>query len=59
MKVLKGNIVKCDKCKSFLQYNDNDIEHVQMYYTVATYNGETYTAKIITCPVCKERIEVY
>jgi len=42
MKILKGNIVKCDKCKSFLQYNDNDIENVQMYYSINTYDDEHF-----------------
>ena len=58
MKVLKGNVEKCE-CGCTLQYEEKDIQLEERGYTVGTYNGETYMAKIITCPVCKRKIEVY
>jgi len=58
MKVLKGNIVKC-QCGKYLQYTEDDIDYVERGYNVGTYNGETYNAKIIRCPNCKRTIEVY
>lgn len=58
MKVLKGNIKEC-RCGAFLQYDEKDIEEVEKGYDVGTYNGETYMAKFITCPVCKRKIEMY
>lgn len=58
MKVLKGSVEKCE-CGSILRYNESDIKKVEMSYGLGTYAGETYIAKIITCPVCGRKIEVY
>lgn len=58
MKVLKGNICKC-QCGAFLKYDDKDIKTVEIGYNVGTYAGETYIAKIITCPICLRKIELY
>lgn len=58
MKVLRGNICKC-QCGTFLKYDDKDIETVERGYDVGTYVGETYIAKIITCPICLRKIEIY
>ena len=58
MKVLKGNIVKC-QCGKYLQYDEEDIEKIERGYGVGTYNGETYMAKVIQCPNCKRTIEIY
>lgn len=59
MKVLNNkNIVKCS-CGAILQYTNEDIKTVERGYGVQTYGGETYMAQIITCPKCKEKIEVY
>ena len=57
MKVLKGNIIKC-QCDKYLQYDENDITERAMGYGVATYNGETYIAKFIECPICHKHIEI-
>ena len=58
MKVLRGNIKEC-RCGAFLKYDKNDIEEVERGYDVGTYAGETYIAKIITCPICLRKIELY
>ena len=58
MEVLRGNIKEC-KCGAFLKYNNKDIETVEKEYNVGTYAGETYIAKIITCPICLRKIEIY
>lgn len=58
MKVLNKNVVKCI-CGAILQYNESDIKTVERGYGVQSYAGETYIAKIITCPKCKREIEVY
>lgn len=58
MKVLRGNIKEC-RCGAFLKYNKNDIEEVERGYDVGTCGGETYIAKIITCPICLRKIEIY
>lgn len=59
MKVLDNkNIVKCS-CGVILQYTDKDIKTVERGYSVQSYAGETYMAKIITCPKCKREIEVH
>lgn len=57
MKVIRGRLKECP-CGSFLCYDDNDIEIVERSYNVGTYNGETYMAKIITCPICLRKLEV-
>jgi len=59
MKILKGNICQCSRCRTFLEYEDDDIESVERGYGVGTYYGETYIANIITCPTCGNKIEVY
>lgn len=58
MKVLRGNIKECT-CGAFLKYDDKDIETVERGYSIGTYAGETYIAKIITCPICLRKIEIY
>lgn len=58
MKVLRGNICECC-CGAFLQYDDNDITKVEKSYGVGTYADETYIAKMITCPICLRKIEIY
>ena len=58
VKILKGNIVKCSDCNSFLKYDDSDITTEERGYGVGTYYGETYMAKIITCPKCNKKIEL-
>lgn len=57
MKVLRGNIKEC-RCGAFLQYDKDDIEEVTKSYDVGSYYGETYVAKIITCPICLRKIEL-
>ena len=57
MEVLRGKIVGC-KCGSFLKYDESDIKTEERGYGVGTYYGETYIAKIITCPICLRKIEV-
>jgi len=57
MEVLRGNIKEC-KRGAFLKYNNKDIETVEKEYNVGTYAGETYIAKIITCPICLRKIEL-
>ena len=39
--------------------NFSDIKTEERSYDVMTYAGETYIAKIITCPKCGREIEVY
>lgn len=57
--VLGNNITKCYNCGSYISYGDCDIERKEMSYGVGTYNGETYMGKLITCPKCGSKIEVY
>jgi len=59
VKILKGNIAKCPDCNSFLKYDDSDITTEERCCVVGTYYGETYNAKLITCPRCGKEIEVY
>ena len=59
VKKLEGNIVKCSKCRSYLEYAASDITTKECGYGVGTYQGETYMGKFVTCPVCGEKIEVY
>ena len=58
MKVLRGNIKEC-RCGAFLKYDKNDIKEVERGYDVGIYAGETYIAKIIICPICLRKIEIY
>lgn len=58
VKILDNNITKCDKCRSYLEYDKSDIETKEMSYGVGTYYGETYMGKLITCPKCGNKIEV-
>ena len=58
-KVYEGNIVKCSCCSSYIEYDDSDIIREERGYGVMSYAGETYMAKIIICPKCGKKIEVY
>ena len=58
VKKLEGNIVKCSKCRSYLEYRTSDIEEKECSYGVQSYAGETYMGKFITCPSCGNKIEV-
>lgn len=58
IKVLDWNIVKCPHCGTNLSYEDSDITTEERGYGVGTYYGETYMAKIITCPKCNKKIEL-
>ena len=58
-KVYEGNIVKCPHCNVFVEYDESDISREERDYGVGTYAGETYMAKIIICPKCGKKIEVY
>ena len=58
-KVLGSNVVKCHRCGSYTEYGETDIETKEMSYGVGTYNGETYMGKLVTCPKCGNKIEVY
>lgn len=59
VKVVNGNITKCHNCCSYLEFNKEDIETKEMSYGVQTYAGETYIGKLVTCPKCGNKIEVY
>ena len=54
-----NNVVKCYGCSSYIKYDESDIKTEERSYDVMTYAGETYIAKIITCPKCGREIEVY
>lgn len=54
-----NNVVKCPHCSVYVEYDESDIKTEEMSYGVMTYAGETYIAKIITCPKCGRKIEVY
>ena len=58
-KILDGNITKCSCCGAYIEYSPSDIEVKERSYGVGTYNGETYMAKLLTCPKCGRKIEVY
>ena len=58
VKKLDGNIVKCSRCRSYLEYSASDIEEKECSYGVQSYAGETYMGKFITCPSCGSKIEV-
>ena len=58
-RVLGSNTTKCYNCGSYIEYDDSDIETKEMSYGVGTYNGETYMGKLVTCPKCGNKIEVY
>ena len=53
-----NNVVKCYDCGSYVKYNESDITTEERGYGVGTYYGETYMAKIITCPKCGRKIEI-
>lgn len=53
------NIVKCHNCGSYVEYDESDIKTEERSYGVMTYGGDTYVAKIITCPKCGGKIEIY
>lgn len=52
-------MVKCPHCGAYVDYSSSDIRTEERGYGVATYDGETYNAKLITCPRCGKEIEVY
>ena len=52
------NIVKCPCCSTYVEYDDSDITTEERGYGVGTYYGETYMAKVITCPKCNKKIEL-
>ena len=54
-----NNVVKCLHCSAYVEYDESDIKTEYRSYGVMTYAGETYIAKIITCPKCGRKIEVY
>ena len=54
-----NNVVKCYDCGSYVKYNESDIKTEERSYGVMSYAGETYMAKIITCPKCGRKIEIY
>lgn len=58
VKKIEGNIVKCINCGSYLEYEDSDVKTEERGYGVGTYAGETYMAKLITCPKCSRLIEL-
>lgn len=58
VKKIEGNIVKCINCGSYLEYEDSDVKTEERGYGVGTYAGETYMAKLITCPKCGRLIEL-
>ena len=58
-KKLEGNITKCSRCGSYIEYGPSDIEEKECGYGVQSYAGETYIGKFITCPNCLKKIEVY
>lgn len=53
------NVVKCHRCSSYIKYEPSEIEEKERTYSVQSYAGETYVAKLITCPKCGDKIEVY
>jgi endogenous inhibitor of DNA gyrase (YacG/DUF329 family) len=53
------NIVKCPCCSAYVEYDESDIKTEERDYGVGTYAGETYMAKIITCPKCGRKVEIY
>jgi transcription elongation factor Elf1 len=59
MSKIVDNIIKCHGCGSYIQYESSDITEKEMSYGVQSYAGETYIAKIITCPKCGKKIEIY
>lgn len=54
-----NNVVKCYGCGSYVKYDESDIKTEERGYGVGTYAGETYMAKVIICPKCGKKIEVY
>ena len=53
-----NNVVKCPHCSSYVEYDESDIKTEERSYDVMTYAGETYMAKIITCPKCGRKVEL-
>lgn len=53
-----NNVVKCPHCSAYVKYDESDIKTEERSYGVMTYAGETYIAKIITCPKCGRKIEL-
>ena len=56
---LKGQITNCPQCRIYIRFDDTDVHFKERSYGVATYAGETYMAKLITCPKCGKEIEDY
>ena len=56
-RVYNGNITKCYNCNAFVEYEDSDIYKVEKSYGVMDYPA--YMAKIIICPKCGNKIEIY
>ena len=54
-----NNVVKCLCCSAYVEYDESDIKTEERGYGVGTYAGETYMAKIITCPKCGRKVEIY
>ena len=46
IKIYEGNITKCYRCNSYIEYSDSDISTEERGYGVGTYAGETYLAKM-------------
>ena len=59
MEKVVNNVVKCPHCSAYVEYDESDIKTEERSYGVMTYGGDTYVAKIITCPKCGRKIEVY
>lgn len=49
---------KCSYCGAILKYDEEDVSTREKSYGVATYQGETYIAREITCPNCNHTLEV-
>lgn len=58
IKIYEGNITKCNRCNSYIEYSDSDISIEERGYGVGTYAGETYRVKIIVCPKCGKKLEI-
>lgn len=49
--IFKNNRIRCNKCKSVLKYNTEDIKE-------AKYSDGSHREYYIECPVCKNGVEV-